>query len=347
MEVRIDWKKNDNFTAFSVEYSLERFVDTFSMTFNNYAGMSSTKIPVGAVIEIFSQWVLLFRGLAEKKNVSYNQVWSTMDLSWREEILILTETDVDPKIWPFKWKTDNDIMKLLLEGYPRDLSLWEWKTIKEYSIWSRSMRIGQVLEDVAKMNDFVIYKRWNTLYKRPRPENAAWLHKGPKIFLNADDGKFYYSQDRIMSIEITEDITAVRSQVVGYTYTSWKAKAQAKMTLNNTQLQSGSYASRIRNVSWLKGYKINRIWNVLTPAKDAAELWISSLNVLRWGDMTARMIVTLYGISNIELLDVVRVYVEQEKISQEFYVREVVYNFDTSNKTTSRVTLAPFIKLSQ
>ena len=102
-----------------------------------------------------------------------------------------------------------------------------------------------------------------------------------------------------MSVVITEDISSARSHIRGYTYTTGKRKTQAQVTIENKQLSTGSYASRVRNLSGMKGYKINRLANCMTPAKDLEELKASSYTLLRSSDLQATIEVTVYGIQDV------------------------------------------------
>jgi hypothetical protein len=343
ISVKVNWSPVETFTDFSVNRSVDKFIDTFSMTFSNFNAESSLKIPIGGIIEIYNLGVLFFRGLIENKKVSYPDVGSTMTVSWREEILVLAETDVDPTVGPFKWYTDNAIITKLVTGYPWQLSLWTAKKIKEYTISGRSIRIWQVIEDVCKMNDFLVYKKGNILYKRPRPDNTAGLKQWPKYYLNLNDGIFYRDKNRIIWLEITEDITSTRSKIRWYTYTTWKKKTQAKVTLTNHQLTTGSYASRIRNQLSIRGYKIDRIANCMTPAKDTAELEASAYTLLRSSDLQANIVVEVYGIQDVQMLEYVRVDVPVEMISQNMFVRQVEYTMTSDNRLSTKVTLMPFM----
>ena len=351
ISMKINTKDITTFTAFTVTRAVDKFVDTFSITFNNFDTISSTTIPIWGLIEMYNQWILFFRGLIENKKVSYPDVWSTMTVSGREEIVALTETDADPTIWPFNWWTDNAIITKMVEWYPRKLSLtssWalsarQAKKIKNYTITWRSVRIGQIIDDICKMNDFLFFKKWDTLYKRPRPANEEWLHVWPKYYLNVNDWNFYWDANRIMSVDINEDISSVRSHIRWYTYTTGKRKTQAQVTINNQQLTTWSYASRIRNLSGMKWYKINRLANCMTPAKDIEELKSSSYALLRASDLQSSLDVTVRWLQDVWMLDVVRVDIPQEKIGKNFFVKQVEYTMTDPNKLTTKVTLMPFI----
>lgn len=97
-----------------------------------------------------------------------------------------------------------------------------------------------------------------------------------------------------MTVDIIEDIASARSHIRGYTYTTGKRKTQAQVTIDNKQLSSGSYARRVRNLSTLKGYGINRLANCMTPAKDVEELKNSAYTLLRSSDLQASIEVTVY-----------------------------------------------------
>jgi len=333
----------DSFTDFTINRAVDKFIDTFSITFNNYQAKASLWIPVGSVVEIYNQWILFFRWLIENKKVSYPEVGSTMTVSWREEIVVLAETDADPTIWPFDWWTDNAIITKMVSWYSRELSLWTAKKIKKYSITWRSIRKWQVVEDICKMNDFLIYKKWHTLYKRPRPANTNWLIKWPNYYLNIDDWIFYWNKDRIISVDLVEDITSARSSIRWYTYISGKAKAQASATLQNVQLKTGSYASRLRNQLNIKWYKINRITNCMTPAKDLWELRESCFTLLRSSDLQATISVEVGWIQDIQMLEYVRVAIPQEKILQDMFVTQVDYTMTNENRLSTKVVLRPFM----
>ena len=288
-------------------------------------------------------WILFFRGLIENKKVNYPEVGSTMTVSGREEIVVLAETDADPTVWPFKNYTDNDIIKKMVSWYPWELSLGTPKTIKEYTITGRSVRKWQVIEDICKMNDFIIFKKGVTLYKRPRPDNTNWLQQWPKYYLNQNDWIFYLDKNRILNIEITEDITSARSHIRWYTYTTGKKKAQAQVTLNNTQLSTGSYASRIRNWLALRGYKIDRIANCMTPAKDKAELQKSMYTLVRSSDLQANVSLEVYGLQDVQLLEYVRITMPMEQIDQNMFITQIDYTMTTENKLTTKINVRPFM----
>jgi hypothetical protein len=62
--------------------------------------------------------------------------------------------------------------------------------------------------------------------------------------------------------------------------------------------------------------------------------------------MKCTLTIELFGIQDIKILDVIRVDIESEKIAQNMWVKEINYKFDTSNKSITKITVAPFIKLS-
>ena len=355
IQVQVNWSVIVTFNSFSVHRDIGNFVDTFDMTFSNFNGASSNAIPIWWFIELFNKWVLFFRGLIENSKVVYIGAGSTMTVSGREELLVLAETDADPKIWPFNGWTDNAIITKMLSGYPRKLSLSnsgnfsasQAKKIKNYTITWRSVRIGQIVEDICKMNDFLIYKKWDTVYKKSYPSNSDGLRKWPDYFLYENEWVLFYSAERILSMTITEDISAVRSRINAYSYTTGKRKTQAQIKLINPQLLAGTYPQRIRNNSGLKGYKIDRLANCMAPGKDISELKGASYSLLRTSDIQASIEIVVYGIQDTEILDTIRVDLNQEKISNDFYVKSVVYNMQNTNMLTTTITAVPFIDYTQ
>ena len=50
----------------------------------------------------------------------------------------------------------------------------------------------------------------------------------------------------------------------------------------------------------------------------------------------------VYGVADYDLLDILDIRFEQEKILQYMYIDTLTYNFDSKNKTTTTILVKPF-----
>lgn len=341
IRLEIDGEPFLHYKSLRIDKNLDNFVDGFEIQMNNPWGRYSKSLPVWAVVEVFYLDTLIFRWIAERKVTSYQEVGSTLVLSGREELLVMTEDDADPRMWPYKWVTDNSIIQEIVQGYNWDLELGEGKIIKEYAIPWGSTRKGQILSDIVNYNEFVLIKRGNTIFKEPIPD---WFRQPveAKFVMTILDGQFHIENTRILSVTISEDVTSVRSKIVGFTYQKGKKKLQQVAEQNIPNLQDWRYASKMRNRTTLRGYKLNRTHYMTTPAKDAWELDNQVRKQAMWLDMKDDIQVVVYGFQELQLLDTVDVQLEQEWIVQYLYVKGISYSLDQSNKLTTTFTLTRF-----
>ena len=338
----IDWKELLHYKGLSISRSTSSFVDSFSIEVNNPWWLYSTTIPVWWLVEVYYANVLFFRWLIEKKSWTIEWAGSTLTLSWREELCFITEEDANPTLWPFKNKTDNELITLLLWGYWRKLELGTSSKIKEFDI-SGSQRIWQVIDDIVKYNDYFIYKRGKTIYKKKIPKEQ-WKIQA-RFSISNRVWALYFEQSRVMSMSYTEDITSCRASLTWYAYQQWKKKSSIYKTTTNSDIWSWAYASRLRNLSSLKWTKLsNRKWYVVWEAKDKEELEKQMNRAMKATDIAVDVTVSVYDFIDVDLLDTVYVQVETEKISQAMFISGIRYAVDSSNKRYTEVTLSTFAK---
>lgn len=339
--VKIDWEEFIHYSGLSIRRTIKDFVDTFSVSLNNPFGRYSTEIPVGCVVEILYQGVLIFIGIGEEKETSYSNVGSQLTISGREEIIELTETDADPTKWPFKEMTDNEIIELILEWTEREQELWEGVKIKEYAIKWGSARKAQVIEEICMRNDFVFYKKGNTVYKTKIPN---WPEKPSSKFftLSVVNEELQFENNRVIGFNIKENVTSTRFRIKGYWYEKGKKKVKVEIEHENSTMQTGLYARRIRNQSNLTGRALERNGFVTTTGKDKSEVEAQVKKALRDTDLKAELVITVADFVDVDLFDNVDVMIEIEKINQTMYVTDIQYKLENTNKRTTQITLVPF-----
>lgn len=334
------------FNQFTVNRDINSFVDSFNITVFNPAASHSTKIPVGGYIEMEADGVPFFRGIIEKKEVTFPQVGSTMMLSGREELVYMSETEVDPSLGEFKNITDNEIIKTIIndgQSIPWTLQLGQAKKIEQFTVPSGGMTKGKAIEDVVKFNDFVMIKKGTTLYKLPVPRSPNTTI-AERFRVTEANGNFFFLNSRIMNVVLSEDITRSRSQITGYTYTKGKKKLETKVDRFNKDLTDGTYAHRLRNKTIQLGISLNRRNFLAAPGKQAVDIGVMLTRAMFDNDLQASVKFQSFGLSPLELLDTVDVEIEIEGISQYMYVAGLEYHLDQENHLYTNITLCPFPK---
>lgn len=340
ISIKVNGEDFIHYKTFRIDRNVDNFVDSFNLECNNPQGRYSKSFPVWSVIEFYYGDVLIFRCLGESKTVDYGAVGSSLTFSWREELLVLTEDDADPTLWPYKGVTDNSIISELMQGYSRNLELWPDQVIKEYAIPGGSTRKWQVIMDIVNYNDYTLIKRWNTIFKEKIP-TERWTVKA-KYRMTILDWEFHIHNTRIESVKIIEDITTARSSITGFTYQKGKKKLTQKDEFINTSLTDWSYARKLRNRTNLSGYNLQRNYFVTTPGKDVAELGSQIRKQARALDMKDEIVIEVYWFMDLQLLDTVDVQIEQEGIVQYMYIKALSFSLDQSNKLTTTATLTSF-----
>ena len=203
------------------------------------------------------------------------------------------------------------------------------------------MKKAQVMQDSAQYNDYALFKRGDTLIKKQLPE-APSQQVTQKFTVTRVDGQYSIYNQRILSIQINEDISSAGGTLVGFSYQKSKAKISQRYSKSVPDILSGDYAHRLRNQTSMKGYPINRIRYVEAPAKDQNELHNMINRAARDIDMKTTVKLTVYGFLDIELLDTVDVQIEQEGILSYMYVESITYNLASSNEITTDITMRPF-----
>lgn len=327
------------YSGFTITRTLKNFIDTFNITCSNPGGKYSRKFMAGDKFQMFIYGVEFFRGYIDIKNVSWSNIGSNLTLSGREEIAEICEDDINPALGPFKDTTDNEIITNILSGTDYTLDLGEAKTIKEYEINSGSTKKGQVLEDVVRFKKFLIWKKGKTIYKRPIPSTG--IVKTRYVFWSGKESIIKKTTSRIMDMQLNEDIQGVRSNIKGYSYTRDKTKTTLLSEKENTTVLLGDYVKSLRNLSTQSGRKIIRTQYVAVSSKDQKENDELTQQALDESNIKLGITLILSGYENVDLGDIVYLDAEAEDISQNFYIKQIVYKFDNNNRRTTEIELNP------
>lgn len=333
------------YESFSINKNISNFVDTFSIELWNPWNLYSKTIPVWAYFSLYLDDVEIFRWICEKKSVSIWSVGSKLSLSWREELLLLTEDDISPLHKNYKKVWDNFIIKDVCKGFDWDFELANQKIIDEYEIPHWWVRKWQVIDDVVSMNNFYIYKVWRTIYKKELPTIDKYYWSAlPRFILSTIWGWFEWMNNRILSVDLSEDISWCKSILRGFTYWTWKNNKKTKIAseIKNTYLLDWTYASRLRNI-WPKitWPVINRNISKAVSVKTKKELDAIMQKTKVSQDIQIDVKITFANFINLNLLDSVEVFIEAEWIQQYMYIKELSYHYDSNNKFYTQLSLTP------
>lgn len=334
------------FESFTISKSLDNFVDSFNISIWNPRWRYSRTIPVGAYINVYYEDVEIFRGICEKKDIDIWSVWSTLDFSGREELLLLTEDDITPLNKDYEKVSDNFIIKDVCKGYWWNFQLWPEKIIKEYKIPNNWVRKWSVLDDIVSRNNYHLYKIWNTIYKKALPRESDYtIRNRPQFTLSSQWGWFVNFNNRILSVKISEDISGCKSTIKWFTYGTWKAKPKISTELENTILSKWAYPQRLRNISNypMTAPVIKRYVSSAVELKSKVELdWL--VNKARLDhDIKIEVNITIAEFLDLHILDTCEIFIQDEDIKQYMYIKALSYNYDKSNKFYTSYTFAPIV----
>lgn len=343
--VKIDGKVFNHFSAFTLKRTLTEFIDTFTITCDNPGGIFSRTIHTGDVFQVYFQGVEIFRGTIETKNVQWSRVGSSVTFGGREELAKLAEDDVDPSIFvnDVGTTTDNTIIQAVVSDFPWKQDFDAPVTIQAYDVAGGSTRKAQIIADVAKKNNFYVWKKGLTLYKKKLPKFGE-AAKETMIFSSGVNSRGKWT-DKILTMEIKEDITGVRSQVIAGVSLLSKDKSGGivPQPQTNKVIAEGTYPTVIRNLltdATVNPIKRTRYISVANAASVEESLALMERSLLETNIM-ASVVVTLADFHDFDLTDTVLLDAEPEGIYNTFYVSTVQYTFDKSNKRVTQLTLTP------
>lgn len=336
------------YESFSVNKSLSNFVDTFTITLWNPWWIFSRTIPIWSYFNLYWDWAEIFRWICEKKTVTLWQVGSKLTFSWREEMLLLTEDDITPLHKDYKNIADNIIIEDICKWYWWKLELNVPKIIAEYKISDHWVRKWEVLEDITSSNNFYLFKIWWIIYKKELPRESDYTdRKRPQFTLSSQWWWFTDFNNRILDVNISEDITAAKSNIQWFTYWKWKNKPVKIIdTQVNKELLDWSYPSRLRNI-WdkISAPVIKRFVSQSVTVKSKKELTALLKKAKVANDIQIEVEITIAEVLNLHMLDTAEIFIQDENIKQYMYIKEMSYNYDSFNKFYTKFVFSPIVPI--
>ena len=345
-KIKINNREIKLLNSFSINKDLNNFVDTFNINIWNPWGIYSRTIPVWAYINVYYNNIEIFRGVCEKKDVNIWNVWFDLSFSGREEMLLLTEDDINPLKKDYEKVSDNFIIKDVTKWYWWEYELWAEKLINEYKISNNWVRKWSVLNNIVSRNNFYLFKIWNTLYKKLLPSESDYtVRNSPQFTLATQGGGFVGYNNRILDIKISENISWCKSTIKGFTYGASNTKPKIVSELENTSLSTWIYPQRLRNISNapLTAPVIKRFVSNSVDVKSKAELdWLLKKTRIDQ-DIQIEVNITIAEFLDLHILDTCEVFIQDEDIKQYMYIKALSYNYDKTNKFYTSYTFSPII----
>jgi len=329
-----------HYTGFSVRRSLSQFVDTFSLSCSNPAGRYSREIYTGMSFQAYFEGVEILRGLIEGKKSRSAAVGSNITFTGREELVDVTEDDVDPSMGPFENVTDNTIIEALIDGFGWSTDFDDAKVITKYDITPGSSRKGQIIVDVARRNNFYVWKKGVVIYKRTLPEAGGDIKDKFEFAVGLNSrGKW---TNRVTSVDIVEDVSGAKSKLIGSGYEEGKPKEGTTVEVENDTIKDGKYHTVIRNLlSQTNTRPLSRTHYASLPTTDEVSTNVLVERAVKEMNISAYINITLAGFHDFDLTDTVLFDAESEGIYNTFYVSTIEYRFESNNKRTTQLTLCP------
>lgn len=339
---------------FTIRRSIENFLDTFDIEFGNIEGRTSPMMYLGDRVKLLRTnpagneqpglGDTIFEGMIEKKETGSDGVDMQLKVSGRDTIVDLVESSA-PFI-TFKKTTDNAIIQKIVEqanlGF--ELSLATAANISEYTVGPGDS-IAAVIDGVAKLNNYFIWKRGNTIIKdRIKTDGQPVYH-----YHIADGGRINDFSvvptfgSNVLKYSSEESIEDAKTSISGFSTSSGKSKANLKSTKNVDLFNTTAYQTMIRSEHDHNGSasRIHRPFTMSVAGKNLGECQREVEVAAKKAEPKIRISLTVKGFQDFELNDIISLTHDSEGINKNFVLTGVMYTLDEYNREISDLTLQP------
>lgn len=292
-----------SFYSFSYQQSLATFVDTVTIELldNQY----NFEIEEGQTIQyMFNGELIKMVVYSIQYSVDVRKPLTVQITGYNQSIEPLLNF-----IKPKKWinTTDNAIISELLAGYKLELD--PAVQIKEKSI-SSEMSKAQAVKDISNENGFMIYENRGTIYKK-KP-----------IGLNKTNVTIH-EYDILSGSSRSDILSNVYNRIEGY---GLNGKYEQMFYQSPNQDILGFFSG--------KKIDIDRALILNLSSKDDEELKVKLEDMKYKTKSNGSVTVSLRGIVDIGLQDIVKIELPKLKVNKEMYAYDIAY-YDSGDKTTT------------
>lgn len=330
---------------FTIRRSIENFVDTFEIQLGNIRNEVSPYVLLADKVQfIRNDKDIIFEGIIEKKITSSDNVDMTITITGRDTIIDTINTSA-PFI-TFKNTTDNAIITKMVEATGRkyDLNLEEARKVSEYTVGPGDS-IAAVLDGVAKLNEFFIWKRGNTIIKSSiakdgQPVYAYHIGQGDYDDSNSER---HDSGSNILKYNSEESIEDARTEIQGFSQSGGKSKANLKTTVSVGIYKTNAFQKMIRDGNGHNGSssRIIRKATMSVSGKNLADCQREVEVAAKKSEPKVRISLTVKGFQDFELNDIISLTHYGEGINKNFVLTGIMYTLDEYNREVSELTLQP------
>lgn len=328
-----DFKLN-KVESFTIRRSIENFVDTFEISFGNVSNSTSPFIYLGDKIKFLRNGVdNIFEGIVETKETTSNDTDLRIRISGRDSIVDLVESRAT--FQSFKKTTDNAILEKVISqigGYTTQFA--EAQKIDDYDIGPGDT-IAAVMDGVAKLNGFFIWRRGNTIIKDRIASSGA-----PVDIFNITGIQRY---NNILQFSSSESIEAAKTKIEGFSNTGGRSKSNVKASNSVSIYQSNAYQLMLRDRNGHSGSsaRLNRPHTMSVSGKNVAEAQKQVDLAAKQSYPKVRITILVKGFRDFELNDIIHIDHALEGINKDFVLTGITYTLDGNVRETTELVLQP------
>lgn len=318
--------------SFTIRRSIENFVDTFEIEFGNVSNSTSPYIYLGDRIKFIKNGTdTIFEGIVETKDTSSDDVDMKLKISGRDTIVELVESRAN--FQTYKKTTDNAILLKTISqigGFQTQFASAE--KVDEYTIGPGDT-IASVIDSVAKLNSFFLWKRGNTIIKARIATTGS-----PVAFYNITG---IQRLNNVLKFSSSESIANAKTAIAGFSSSGKRNKKNVNVGKPVSVYSSSAYQLMLRDRNGHSGSsaRLSRPHTMSTSGKNAAESQKQIDLAAKQSEPIIKVTIVVKGFQDYELNDIIYVEHALEGIRKNFVLTGITYTLSSDNQEISELTL--------
>lgn len=335
---------------FTIRRSIQNFTDSFEITLGNPNNFVSPYVYLGDTVEFIRNGRdIIFKGIIEKKTTSSTEgADNRITISGRDQVANLIEASAPFNT--FKNTTDNAIITKTVQasGENYELALEAAAPVNEYDVGPGDT-IGGVIQGVARLNGYFMWRRGNTLVKAKIAESGPAKESFYIGKLGINNGQLSSDMKGAESIKLSnvlsynseESIEASKSVLEGYSTSGNKSKASLKVKKTIAMFESSAYQLQLRDKQGHSGSssRLNRKFTMSLSGRNKGEMQREIDLMAKEVETKVQVTVVVRNFRDLELNDIVFLQNDSEGVEKNMVVTGLLYTLDEMNRETTEITL--------
>lgn len=329
---------------FVIRRSIQNLIDTFEITVGNFRNEMSPHMYLGDIVQFVRNGTdVIFQGRIEKKTTSSQDgAESMITITGRDLMADMFENSAEFNT--FKNTTDNAIMEKIIKatGSNYTYQFAAAAKVSEYDVGPGDT-VGSVLQGVANLNGFFIWRRGNTLIKAKiaesgDPKEKFYIGRLDEVQPN---GGVQTTRSNVLSFTSDESIEGARSEVSGFSTAGNKSKASLKATATNAMYSSSQYQTLLRdkNGHTGSGATISRKSTLGVSGRNKGEMQREVDLMAKQTQPEVHVGITVKDFRDYDLNDILFIQNDFEGIEKNMVITGLLYTIEESGKETTEITL--------